>query len=202
MATWTKRIGIALAVGAGLVMAGGQGACTSVALPPVHGDAERVRAESLSLPYAVAVERGDFPPVYAERLVDALRASGLFAEVELAERRSRPAQLVARVLSPSEGAAVIPIFTALTLGLFPTWADETWGLRFSLASADAPDAAVVIDFRWSGTTVLGWASALLNLSPNRAGENPSEGPRFAQHVAVTIAAHAAEIEAFASPVSR
>lgn len=101
-------------------------------------------------------------------------------------------------LSPSEGAAVIPILTAITLGLFPTWAEETWGLRFSLERAGAPEDAVVIDFRWKGYTVLGWPSALLNLSPNRAGTNPAEGPRYAAHVAATIAPYATEIEALAS----
>ena len=60
----------------------------------------------------------------------------------------------------------------------------------------------MIDFRWSGTTVLGWASALLNLSPHRAGGNPIEGPRFAQHVAATIAMHAAEIEALSRRAPR
>lgn len=177
-----------------LAIPGCQGACTSARLAP-EPDAALPAA---SLPYAVAVEHGEFPPIYDEWLVEALRASGVFARVDLAENLREPAPLVARVLAPSEGAAVIPILTAVTLGLFPTWAEETWGLRFSLAPAGAPERTVAIDFRWSGYTVLGWVSALLNLSPDRAGTRPSEGPRYAAHVAATIAPHAAEIERMAS----
>lgn len=176
-----------------LAIPGCQGACTSARLAPQPDPA----APAVSLPYAVAVERSEFPPIYDERLVAALRASGVFARVDLAGNLREPAPLVARVLAPSEGAAVIPILTAVTLGLFPTWAEETWGLRFSLAPAAAPERAVAIDFRWSGYTVLGWASALLNLSPDRGGANPAEGPRYAAHVAASIAPHAAEIEALA-----
>lgn len=173
-------------------ISGCQGACTSVRLAP-----EAAATPAISLPYAVAVEPGGFPPIYDERLVEALRASGIFDSVDLAANLREPAPLVARVLSRSEGAAVIPILTAITLGFFPTWAEETWGLRFSLAPVDAPDRAVAIDFRWKGYTVLGWASALLNLLPNRAGTNPAEGPRYAAHVAASIAPHVSEIEALA-----
>lgn len=188
--SWTMVVALVL----GLAIPGCQGACTSMRLAP-KPDAE---VQGIPLPYAVAVERSDFPPVYDERLVEALRASGVFARVDLAGDVREPAPLVARVLAPSEGAAVIPILTAVTLGLFPTWAEETWGLRFSLAPAGAPERAVAIDFRWSGYTVLGWASALLNLSPNRAGSNPAEGPRYAAHVAATIAPHVPAIERMAS----
>jgi hypothetical protein len=194
-----RSAALAGAVAIGLGVAGCPGACSSAKLPPEHSAAERAQAAATTLPYAVAVERGDFPPVYAERLVEALRRSRLFADVELAERRSAPAGLVARVLSPSEGAAVIPILTAITLGVFPPWAEETWGLRFSLAAPGGGATPVEIDFRWKGMTVLGWASALLNLLPDRTGGDPTDDARYADHVAASIAPHAAAIAALRQP---
>jgi hypothetical protein len=195
MAFSIRSIAFAGAVAIGLVVSGCQGACSSTKLPPAHSASDRAQIAAAVLPYSIAVERGDFPTVYAERLADALQRSRLFADVELTEQRKTPADLVARVVAPSEGAAVIPILTAITLGIFPTWAEETWGLRFSLAPPAATAAPVEIDFRWRGTTVLGWASALLNLLPDRSGADPTEGDRYAEHVAASIAPHAAAITA-------
>ena len=177
-----------------VAVSGCESACTSAKLAPAHSDAERAQAAATSLPYAVVVDPGKFPPIYAERLADALRASGMFARVDLAGAAAPDVALVATVTAPSEGAAVIPILTAVTVGLFPTWADETWGLAFSLAAPGSSAPPVAIDFRWRGTTFLGWVSALLNLAPSR-GDTPNQGPRYAEHVAATLAPHAAEIAA-------
>lgn len=199
---WSLRTGVAAATLAiAVAIAGCQGACSSAKLAPVPSESERARIAALSLPYAVRVEPGDFPPIYAERLADALRAANVFAKVALAGRDGSDAPLVARVSAPSEGAAVLPLFTALTLGLFPTWAEETWGLGFVLEAPGAIAPPVAIDFRWRGTSFLGWVSALLNLAPGR-GPTPDEGPRYAEHVAASIAPHASAIEALVASAQR
>jgi len=190
-----RSIAIAGTLALTAAVSGCQSACTSATLAPTHSDAEIARAP---IPYAVVVDAGRFPPVYGDHLADALRQSGVFARVDRAGAGRSDAPLVATVTIPSEGAAVIPILTALTLGLFPTWADETWGLGFELTAPGSPAPPVAIDYRWRGATVLGWASALLNLAPGRSGASPIEGDRYARHVAATIAPHAAEIESLAA----
>jgi hypothetical protein len=192
-----RQVAVAACVAVGLAVSGCQSLCTSAALAPEPSEAERARAAATSLPYAVVVEAGKHPPIYSERLVTGLRASGLFASVDLEGAAPADAPLVARVTHTSEGAAVIPLFTAITLGLFPTIAEETWGLGFTLEARDADTAPVAIDYRWSGNTWLGWLSALANLAPRRGGGDVYADPVFAEHVAATIAPHAAEIEALA-----
>lgn len=193
-----RDIALAIGLAVGFGMFGCQNACTSAKLAPEVSAAERARAAATSLPYAVVVEHGKHPPIYSERLVTALRATKLFARVDLAGSGPAGAPLVARVTSPSEGAAVIPFFTAITLGLFPTIAEETWGLAFTLEAPGSSVAPVEIDYRWSGDTWLGWASALVNLLPRRSGGDPYGEPGYAEYVAASVAAHAEAIEALAA----
>lgn len=189
---------VAACVAVGLAVSGCQSLCTSAKLAPEPSEAARAQAAATSLPYAVAVEAGPHPPIYAERLVMGLRASKLFASVDLADAAPADAPLIARVTHPSEGAAVIPIFTAITLGLFPTVAEEVWGLAFTLEARGAGAPPLAIDYRWSGKTWLGWLSALVNLAPRRSGGDPYADRVFGEHVAATIAPHAREIEALAA----
>jgi hypothetical protein len=193
-----RNAAVAGCIALGLAVSGCQSLCSSAKLAPAPSDAERARAAATSLPYAVVVEAGKHPPIYSERLVVGLRASGLFASVDLAGAAASDAPLVARVTHTSEGAAVIPLFTAITLGLFPTIAEEVWGLGFTLEARGAETTPIEIDYRWSGNTWLGWLSALANLAPRRSGGDPYADPVFGEHVAATIAPHADAIEALAA----
>lgn len=193
-----RDVAVTACVAAGLAVSGCQSLCTSARLAPAPSEAARARAAATRLPWAVVVEAGAHPPVYSERLVAGLRASKLFASVELAGVAAPDAPLVARVTHPSEGAAVIPLFTAITLGFFPTIAEETWGLGFTLEARGADAPPLAIDYRWSGKTWLGWLSALANLAPRRGGGDPYADPVFGEHVAAAIAPHAAAIEALAA----
>jgi hypothetical protein len=89
---------------------------------------------------------------------------------------------------------VIPFLTVFSLGVIPTLFEERWGLAFSLRRPERPAPGLSIDARWSGRTILGWLSAVANLSPQRSSEQPTLHPRYAEHVAALLAAHSAEID--------
>jgi len=193
-----RRGSIALAFIAVALAAAWFGGCNSAVLPPAPTAAERASAEGLHFPLRVGVERYN-PPVYSDELIDVLRRTEIFDSVDDLDGLPAPPDLVARVTGPPEGAAVIPALTALTLGLFPTVADETWGARFEFAAPRDPRRRVEVEARWTGATTLGWVSALLNLSPGRTGGDVRTNPRSIEHFRVLMALRAAEIEALARP---
>jgi len=174
------------------------GSCNSAALAPAHSAAERAQADAMHFPLRIGVQRYQLP-VYSDGLIEILRRTQLFDSVDALDRLGAPPDLIARVTGLPEGAAVIPALTLLTLGLFPTVADETWGAKFELAAPRNPARSVEIETRWTGATTLGWASAFLNLLPGRTAGDVTSHPRSIEHFRVSIAAHAAEIEGLARP---
>ncbi|HTY18029.1 MAG TPA: hypothetical protein VMH82_09900 [Myxococcota bacterium] len=193
-----RRTKILILVAVGYVVAMYFGSCNSAVLAPAHTAAERAQADALHFPIRVGVER--YPlPAYSDRLIGILRSTGLFDSVDALDKLGAPPDLIARVTGPSEGAAVIPALTLITLGIIPTFADETWGEKFELASPRNPARSIAIETRWTGATALGLACSLLNLSPGRTSGDVTSHPRSVEHFRVSIAAHAAEIEALAAP---
>jgi hypothetical protein len=191
-----RRTKILIVAVVGVVVLMRLGSCNSAVLAPAHTAAERAQADALHFPIRVGVERYQLP-VYSDGLIGILRSTGLFDSVDALDKLGAPPDLVARVTGPSEGAAVIPALTLITLGIFPTFADETWGEKFELASPRNPARSVAIETRWTGATALGWLSTLLNLSPGRTSGDVTSHPRSVEHFRVSIAVHAAEIEALA-----
>lgn len=170
-------------------------------LPPRASVTLREQIAATHFHFAVAVKPyGTRHP--SDELVLALRATRLFDEVGYADELASPARLVARVEGLSRGAAVIPFWTALSLGLVPTTAEEVYGVAFSLAPAGEPEQRLAFDARWTGDVVLGWVCLLRNLSVDRDADDPRRHPRYAEHVAAGIAARGDEVLALARQGSR
>ena len=125
---------------------------------------------------AAAVERYVLP-AYSEALLKDLRTTHLFERVEEAEQLPE-APLVASVDRPVHGNAVIPLWTALSLGLIPTVTREAHGHVFWLAQRSCPGSTVQIDFRYSGNTILGWIAVPANLLPGRTAKPPPDHPEY------------------------
>jgi len=192
----TRRLRIGLVVTGVAALVAYFGGCSSAVLPPDPTAAERAHLAETHFPLRAGVERFQIP-VYSDELIRNLRDTGLFDAVDESDRLGSPPDLIVRVQSPPNGAAVIPLLTAISFGFIPTVADETWGTLFSLSSPRDPTRRVVIEARWTGPTTLGWVSALLNLSPNRTGGEVKTHPRTTLHFAVLLADQAQAIEALA-----
>jgi len=186
------RIGVLFAGVAALVAY--FGGCSSAVLPPDPTAAERAHLAATHFPLRVGVGRYQ-PPVYSDELIHNLRDTGLFDAVDESDRLGSPADLLARVQGTPAGSTAIPLLPAISLGLIPAVADETWGTLFSLSSPHDPTKHVAIETRWTGPTTLGWVSALLNLSPNRTAGPVTTHPRTTLHFAVLLADQAEAIEA-------
>lgn len=166
--------------------------CVSMTLPPRLTPEEKASIETVHFARTVGVESGDAPAVYAQRLVLALRNTGLFDAVETLERLPEP-DFIARVERPVHGTAMIPVLPILTLGLIPQWVDEEWGEVFSLRAPDAPAESVLVDFTYTGPTTLGWVASLNNLRADRTGRSPRKTQLYSEALMVAICALREEI---------
>ena len=137
------------------------------------------------------------PPVYAQSLLHALQQTGLFREVQPAERVQAP-DLLVRVERPISGNAVIPILSLITLGLIPTVTEEEHGYSFSLRSPKSSEQVVIVEYVHRGYTVLGWVAGLLNLFPQWTGDSVQNDPRFKERLKLAILIKAQEIKAVTS----
>lgn len=185
------KIAIVLAAAALFVVAV-VGGCGSSALPAPLTTEQRTSAEEASFPVTVGVERDQYP-VYSDALLEVLRESGLFTRVEPLEA-APDATLIAQVERRVYGTAVIPVFTAVSLGLVPTVVDEEHGYSFSLRTANGAGTKVLIDATYSGPTTLGWLAAVRNLSPDFARGDPKKTDRFRMFLRWVVAKNASEIE--------
>jgi hypothetical protein len=183
---------VALLLLAGYVVLGLVGHCTSAALPPEPTPAQLELIGRTHFNATVAVKRDD-APVYGERLVGALRRTGLFDRVELAEDLPG-ATLLASVDRRIYGTATIPCAALLSLGLVPSTTDEEWGEAFTLRSHSNSDRPVAIDFSYHGPTTLGFWAAVKNISPDFTAANPRETDRFTRAFAAAICSKAAGIQ--------
>jgi hypothetical protein len=195
---WSRRVLVAFAAIAAAAVVASCGGCVSMPLPPRPGAAESARVAAVRVPVVVGIEP-DRRHLATEELVHCLRQTGLFASVGLLDRLDRPPDLLTRVEGTGAGAGVMPFFTVFSLGVIPTLFEERWGLAFSLRRPESSGPGLSIDARWRGRTILGWVSAVANLSPQRSSEQPTLHPRYAEHVAALLAAHSAEIDALLGP---
>ena len=173
------------------VASGAVGGCTSSALPPKPTASQLDHLLRTHFKASVGVEKAKFP-AYSERLVEALRKTGLFDRVDHLENLPE-ATLVARVERHIYGNAVIPVLTGITLGIVPTVTTETHGHAFSLSPRSGAGRKVAVDFTYSGATILGWYAGLANLSPDRTSGDPYTNDRFYQALAVKIGEQSGEI---------
>ena len=183
-----RKLAIAAAIVALATLLAWVGGCVSAPLPPAVD--EDGASSRLELELELGVEADRVAP-FSDELVRSLAASGIFARVDRLDRFASPPDLVATVEHGWRGNAAIPIFTAFSLGLIPTVVEETYGLAFTLHAPHAAAPALAIDTRWSGRIWLGLAASLLNLSPDRSGEDWRTHPHWIAHLRHTRSSRAA-----------
>ena len=133
------------------------GGCSSSILPPALTEEEAALVASAQLNYVIGVEESN-PKVYADKLITSLRRTNLFKQVDYINKLSGDPDIIAKVNENIYGSAVIPIFTAITLGIFPTWVKEEHGNSFSLIWKNKLNKTINVRSVYSGYTVLGWAA--------------------------------------------
>jgi hypothetical protein len=170
--------------------------CASEQRPLPLDTSEETLLGSNGFRLSLAVEPS-IPPVYAQSLLHALQQTGLFREVQPAERVQAP-DLLVRVERPISGNAVIPILSLITLGLIPTVTEEEHGYSFSLRLPKSSERVVMVEYVHRGYTVLGWVAGLLNLFPQWTGDSVQNDPRFKERLKLAILIKAQEIKAVTS----
>lgn len=194
---WHRRLLLAGGIIAALAVIAGFGGCGSFSLPPKPTESQLAVLKQTHFKATVGVEAYKYP-VYSEQLVNDLRATGLFDAVEPLDSIPNPT-LIARVERTVYGKAAIPIWTIVTLGIVPTTVEEEHGHVFSFHPANNAGSAVVIDYRYRGTSTLGWIAAFRNFSSDRTSENPIQTPRFREGLAVAVSARREQITSLSGP---
>lgn len=154
-------------------------ACGSSRVPPRLPPNDLNSAGAVHFGGSVAVEADNYP-VYSDQLKQQLERTHLFDQVDSANRVPSPT-LIARVERHVHGRAVIPLWTALSLGLIPTIFTEEHGLYFSLRRPDDPAAQVVVDATYSGRSTIGWLGLLESISPDYSARRPEATDRYASY---------------------
>ena len=176
------------------------GACSTTTLPPELSDAQHDLIGATRFDATVGVEAYQ-SPVHSDRLVDALRATAMFRQVDPIASFKAPPDLIARVEQPVQGESVLPLKTALTLGLLPTTIDEKHGHVFSLRSGRMDGDALGIACTFTGRTTLGWLAAALNLLPNHAMKESTLEARMQEMLALQLATGKDSIAALNRPAA-
>ena len=148
---------------------------SSTTLPAALESGQQDVIRASHFPLTVAVKAFE-DPTYSDRLLESLRASGLFDRVVAAGATSNP-DLIAEVERRIDETAQAPLLTLLTLGIVPATMDEEWGEVFSLRRPDSTES-VLINFSYTSPTTLGWIASFLNISPERTAGNPRDSLRF------------------------
>lgn len=167
-----------------IVLSGIIGGCSSSVLAPKLTSSERNIVQSTSFDFSVGVELFE-PKIYSDRLLESLRKTNLFKEVNYIDKLSKTPALVVKINRAVYGSAAIPIFTAITLGFFPTWVEEEHGNSFTIMWAGS-NKSVSVNSVYKGYTVLGWISGLLNLLPNRTGGDSKTHPQYYDRLAYDV----------------
>lgn len=159
--------------------------CSSSVLAPKLTASEKNIVESTNFDFCVGVELFK-PKIYSDRLIESLRRTNLFKEVNYIEKLSETPTLVVTINRAVYSSAAIPIFTAITLGFFPTWVEEEHGNSFTILWADRLNKSVTVNSVYKGYTVLGWISGLLNLLPDRTIGDSKTHPRYYERLAYDV----------------
>jgi hypothetical protein len=182
---------LGLGAWAGISVLGMYRGCSSAALPPTPEASDLAKVRAAHFPVTIGVERYRWP-VYSERLIGALRSTGLFDAVGSLEELP-DATLVARVERPIHGTATIPVFTVLSLGFIPTTVQEEWGESFSLQRNGVASQPVGVEFSYRGPSTLGWWATVRSMSPDISTADPRETERFRDALSVAICARQSDI---------
>lgn len=147
---------------------------SSSTLPPALKSSQQQVIDLTRFPVTVAVAADEDPA--SDRLIEALRATGLFDRVAPISGEPNP-DLIAYVGPGIDESARLPLRTILTLGIVPASSDQEWGEVFSLRLPNNQQE-VSINFSYSGSKTRGWIATFLNISPERTAGNPRETQRF------------------------
>lgn len=158
----------------------GQG-CGVTTLPPRPDASQRALLKAPPLGYSVAVvpwstdsldvtfhaAGGKSARAYGRNLFERLVATNAFRSVVYDTTGTSDADLLAVSTGEYCNTAIIPLFSILTLGLFPTvFEDQTCeGVRFLAASADLGADSVMVRKHSEERVVMGWVAIPLSLLP-------------------------------------
>jgi hypothetical protein len=143
------------------------------------------------------------PGPYTDSAAELIERSAAFQSV-LYTKGSRTAAPGVTLFAESSGdhcnTAIIPIFTILTLGLFPTiFTDvECSGAVFRRADGTRPQDSVVVRIRHRGPTVMGWVAAPLGLLPAFSYRSARGQKGYHQAFRLAIIAKREELAALAA----
>jgi hypothetical protein len=164
---------------AGMVLLGAlvQG-CVGVTGPPALSRSEQATVEAARLDIRLGVqgkrrvkrvetgraqtgqvEYGDEDVWLRDKFIAAVRERKLFRDVDRLEAFYPNVDLVATVNRWVVADNPLPVWTLITLGLFPTVANDREGLEVTFAAPDSR-TTVKVATEHDGTTVLGWAGGL------------------------------------------
>ena len=150
--------------------------CSTSRLPPNLGDEDLAKIQNLHFDVAVGVERYKFP-AYSDNLLSVLSDLKVFDDVFYSDS-GKSFQLIARVESEVHGEAVIPLLTAITLGVIPTIVNENHGVVFSLSDRKA-NVKTFIYGEYRDKVILGWVALPMKLLPQYTGSGtPEESIRY------------------------
>ena len=192
-------------------------ACHAARLPPKLNREQQRQIETVRFPYRIAVDTHRFvmtylwdrgqplavprrdtitAPASSNGLIRSLRKTQLFLEVDYAHRLSGPPDLVAAISRGIGGCSVIPVWTALTLGIIPTVCQERYGVEFTFRAPRTRDS-VAVSYVGRGPVVLGWIGGVLSAFPGWSRKSVRMTSRYDDHVAATITAQADAIQRLA-----
>lgn len=99
----------------------------------------------------------------AVRLIEELRATGYFRQVDFSRQLASKPDLLARANFENARRGVVAgggIFTVLSLGLIPSWVTNHWQRSFSLETEDG-SGQIHVDAEYSQVVMLSWGTILL-----------------------------------------
>jgi len=180
---------------------GSSGGCAVQRVPPAPTQEQQALLREPPLPYTVAVvpwssdeakqsskQRGKNPRSYTEKLADALKRSGAFRSVELDMDAALTTDLVAISRGDYCNTAVIPLWSIVSLGLYPTIFDETdcLGVIFRGGGGDTKSESAVVKFKYEGRVIMGWIAMPMAVLEDWERGEPRSQTRYSELLRLAI----------------
>jgi len=152
--------------------------------PPASLEDEVPKGATLGLSIAIQPYQRDpeLEPYASDALIKTFRETHLFTEVDDVRRIAHP-DVVVRIEEKLRGRDVIPLFTLMTFGLFPTVFDDRCGITFCLFKPESPLNQAVISYRRDTTETLGIVANFMLLFPGYHCAAPEETPEYVDGLA-------------------
>jgi hypothetical protein len=182
--TWSRRMAETTCLAMLMLLNGCVfGYCCKIGPPSILED-EVPKGGTLGLsiaiqPYQLSPE---LEPYASDRLIKTLRETHLFTQVDDVRRVVHP-DVIVRIEEKVRGRNVIPLFTLMTFGVFPTVFDDRCGITFVIFKPDSPLNQVVINYRRETTETLGIAANFMLLFPGYRFATPEETPEYVDGLA-------------------